>query len=56
MATKKRTSIKWLTCFNCGKVVANLRIEENTIVRAVVLCPECYAEEHGIDMGKPDAK
>lgn len=40
----------WLKCFNCNKAVANLEVKDDTIVRAVILCPECYAAEHGIDM------
>lgn len=42
--------MKQLTCFNCNKVVCNATIPDDAVLRAVLLCPECYAAEHGIEM------
>ena len=38
-----------LKCAECNKDVST-EIPSNTIVRAVVMCPECYAAENDIEL------
>jgi hypothetical protein len=41
-----------LRCLTCWKSVSN-EVPEETVVRAVLTCPECYAAEHGIPSPAP---
>ena len=35
-------------CFGCGKVVST-EVPDDTVVRAILMCPECIAKEAGKD-------
>ncbi len=47
-----------MTCFDCGKTVSTHELEPDMIIRAVVMCPECYAKENSVDAstGNPPPK
>ena len=43
-----------LQCYECGKSVSN-EVPEETIIRALLLCPECiaiWAKEGKLDLNK----
>lgn len=33
-----------LKCFDCGKIVST-EVPDNTVVRAICICPECFEDE-----------
>ena len=48
--TVTRDGKRLLSCADCDKVVCTLGIPDETIIRAVILCPECYAKEVGVKL------
>lgn len=36
-----------LHCFECGKIISS-ELPDASVVRAVLLCPECFAEENAM--------
>lgn len=35
-------------CISCGKSVST-EVDDETIIRAIVTCPECYEKEHAVE-------
>lgn len=48
--TVTKNGVRLLSCADCDKVVATTPISDDDIIRAVIMCPECYAKEVGIEL------